>query len=201
MTIEADELVIEQKQKLLAQHRRNLSYLDQQAAYYGFNIPLEIHNALVAEQDRVATLERDLAALGVAPQPKSSWQALVIDADSSWRQIIVDKINELGGGAIEGQTVPSEEQTHTLSNCAVAIVGVTSQTQSDPVIREWVKAVVKLSHDLPLILLASWEDRDTPIVLRQALRESKINVIPTTIFKENFDSYWFSKVLHQILIT
>lgn len=201
MTIEADELVIEHKQKLLVQYRRNLNYLDQQAAQYGSHVPLEIHNALVTEQDRVAALERDLAGLGVAPQAQSSWQALVIDADNNWRKIIVDKITELGGDAIEGQTVPPEEQAHTLTHCAVAIVGVTPQTQHDPAIKEWIKAVVKLSHNLPLILLATWEDRNTPIVLRQALRESKINVIPTTIFKETFDSYWFSRVLHQILIT
>lgn len=201
MTIEADELVIEHKQKLLVQYRRNLNYLDQQAAQYGSHVPLEVHNALVAEQNRVAALERDMAGLGVASQPQSSWQALVIDADNNWRRIIVDKITELGGGAIEGQTVPAEEQAHTLTHCAVAIVGVTPQTQNDPAIREWIKAVVKLSHNLPLILLATWEDRNTPIVLRQALRESKINVIPTTIFKETFDSYWFSRVLHQILTT
>lgn len=200
MTIEADELIIEHKQKLLVQYRRNLNYLDQQSAQYGCHVPLEIHNALVAEQDRVAALERDLAGLGIASQPKTSWHALVIDADSNWRQIIADKITELGGGAIEGQTVPPEEQVHTLTHCAVAIVGVTPQTQNDPAIREWIKAVVKLSHNLPLILLATWEDRNTPIALRQALRESKINVIPTTIFKETFDSYWFSRVLHQILI-
>ncbi|GAB4413328.1 MAG: hypothetical protein Fur0044_07700 [Anaerolineae bacterium] len=201
MINQPDELVIEQKQKLLSQHRRNLNYLQQQAAQYGLNVPLEIHNALVAEQDKVTALERDLAASGIAPQPKSSWQALVIDPDSNWRQIIVDKINELGGGAIEGQTVPAAEQADTLTHCAVAIVGVNPQTQNDPSIREWIKAVVKLSHNLPLILLATWEDRDTPIALRQALRESKINVIPTTIFKETFDGYWFSRVLHQILIT
>jgi hypothetical protein len=83
----------------------------------------------------------------------------------------------------------------------VAIVGVTTQTQNDPSIREWIKAVVKLSYNLPLILLASWEDRDTPIALRQALRENNINVTPMTIFKENFDAYWFSRVVHQLLIT
>ncbi len=64
MDINSDQLIIEQKQKLLVQHRRNLDYLDQQAAYYGPNVPLEIYNALVAEQDKVASLERDLAALG-----------------------------------------------------------------------------------------------------------------------------------------
>ena len=200
MIAEQDQLLIEQKQKLLIQHQRNLNYLDQQAAYYGCNVPLEIHNGLVAEQDRVATLERELAALGISANPKASWQALVIDTDASWRRIIVDKVNQLGGGAVEGQEVPPAEQLETLTNCALAIVGVTPQTQSDPVIREWIKAVVKLSYNLPLILLASWEDRDTPIALRQALRENNINVAPTTIFKENFDTHWFSRVVHQILI-
>jgi hypothetical protein len=32
MKVEQDQQIIEQKQKLLAQHRRNLNYLDQQAA-------------------------------------------------------------------------------------------------------------------------------------------------------------------------
>jgi hypothetical protein len=199
MDIESDQLIIEQKQKLLTQHRRNLDYLDQQAAHYGFNVPLEIHNALTAEQDKVASLERDLAALGASAQPQPTWQALVIDSDICWRKIIVDKVSQLGGAVIEGQSVPPAEQVETLANCAVAIVGVTPQTENDPAIREWIKAVVKLSHNLPLILLASWADRDTPIALRQALRENKINVTPTTIFKENFDIYWFSRVVNQIL--
>ncbi|MBI1881024.1 MAG: hypothetical protein HYR94_22820 [Chloroflexi bacterium] len=201
MIAEQDQLIIEQKQKLLTQHRRNLSYLEQQAACYGLNVPLEIHNAHMAEQDKVTTLERDLGALGISPQPKASWRALVIDADANWRKIIAEKITQLGGAAVEGQTVPPEEQFDTVANCAVAIVGVTSQTQNDPSIREWIKTVVKLSYNLPLILLASWEDRDTPIALRQALRENNINVTPMTIFKENFDTHWFSRVVHQLLIT
>lgn len=201
MDHESDQLIIEQKQKLLAQHRRNLDYLDQQATQYGSHVPLEIHNALVVEQDKVASLERDLAALGVSAQPQSNWQALVIDPDTSWRKIIVEKVSQLGGAAIEGQTVPPAEQVETLAHCAVAIVSVTPQIENDPAIREWIKAVVKLSRNLPLILLASWADRDTPIALRQALRENKINVTPTTIFKENFDIYWFSRVVHQILTT
>lgn len=201
MTAEQDQLLIEQKQKLLTQHQRNLSYLNQQAASYGPNVPLEIHNALVAEQDKVTSLERELAMLGVSSKSNAGWQALVIDTDTSWRKIIVEKVNQLGGAAIEGQTVPPAEHVETLTKCAVAIVGVTPQTQNDPSIREWIKAVVKLSYNLPLVLLASWEDRDTPIALRQALRENNINVTPTTIFKENFDTHWFSRVVHQHLIT
>ncbi len=200
MIAEDNQAVIEQKQKLLGQHRRNLNYLDRQATQYGFTVPLEIHNGLIAEQAAVAGLERDLAALGMSPRPKSQWQALVIDTDSNWRKIIVSSINQLGGAAIEGQTVSSVEQAETIANCAVAIVGVTPQTQTDPAVREWIKVVVKLSYNLPLILLASWEDRATPIALRQALREHNINVTPTTIFKETFDNHWFSRVLHQILI-
>ena len=196
-----EQRTIEQKQQLLTQHRRNLSYLDQQAAYYGFNVPLEIHNALVTEQDRVTTLERDLARLGISARPKPSWQALVIDTDPNWRKIIVDKISQLGGTVVEGQTVPPAEQFATLADCTMAIVAVTPQTQNDPSIREWIKAVVKLSYNLPLILLASSEDRDTPIALRQALRENSINVTPMTIFKENFDTHWFGRVVHQLLIT
>jgi hypothetical protein len=139
MKVEQDQQIIEQKQKLLAQHRRNLNYLDQQAASYGCNIPLEIHNALVAEQDRVTTLERDLATLGISPQPQASWQALVIDADTNWRKIIVEKISQLGGAAVEGQMIPAAEQFDTVARCAVAIVGVTTQTQNDPSISWRVK--------------------------------------------------------------
>ena len=72
MIAEDNQAVIEQKQKLLGQHRRNLSYLDRQATQYGFTVPLEIHNGLIAEQAAVAGLERDLAALGMSPRPKAN---------------------------------------------------------------------------------------------------------------------------------
>jgi hypothetical protein len=195
------ELAIEQKQKLLSQHRRNLDYLDQQAASYGFNAPLEVHNAIVAEQEAVTRLERELAMMGISPQTQPSWQALIIDPDSDWRNIIANHVARLGGKAIEGHTVPLTEQAQAVADCAVAIIGVTPQTQHDPMIREWLKTVVKLGHKLPLILLASWEDRDTPIILRQALRKHNINLTPTTIFKETFDMVWFARVLHHLLIT
>ncbi len=201
MTEASNEATIVHKQTLLAQRRRNLNYLEQQAAYYGQNVPLEIHNALAGEQEAITGLERNLAGLGVSPQAQPHWQALVIDNDTSWRKIIINYINQLGGQAIEGHTVPVDDQAHMVAHCAVAIVGVTPQTQYDPLIREWIQAVVKLRYSLPLILLASWEDRDTLIDLRQALRQHHINVTPTTIFKETFDLSWFTRIVHHLLIT
>jgi hypothetical protein len=195
-----DEIIIEQTQKLLGQHRRNLCYLQQQAANYGHHVPLEIHNALTVEQGSISQLERELAGWGVSCRSQSNWQALVIDNDSCWRRIIINHINQLGGEAIEGQTVSASDQEQTVADCAVAIVGVTPAIEHDPVIKEWIKAVVKLRYNLPLILLASWEDRDTLIDLRQKLRQHNINVTPTTIFKETFDITWFARVVHQLLI-
>jgi hypothetical protein len=196
-----NETPIAHKQTLLTQRRRNLTYLEQQAAHYGQHVPLEIHNALTAEQEAITGLERDLAGLGILAQPQPRWQALVIDNDTSWRKIIINYINQLGGQVIEGHTVPTAAQPQTVADCAVAIVGVTPQTQYDPLIREWIQAVVKLRYSLPLILLANWEDRDTLIDLRQTLRQHNINVTPTTIFKETFDLSWFTRVVHHLLIT
>jgi hypothetical protein len=196
-----DAVVIEQKQKLLGQCRRNLSYLEKQAACYGRYVPLEIHNALTTERKAVSQLERDLAGLGISCRPQPNWQALVIDNDRCWRKIIVNHISQLGGQAIEGQAVPVSDQAQTVADCAVAIVGVTPATEHDPLIREWIKAVVKLRYSLPLILLASWDDKDTVISMRQALREHNINVTTTTIFKETFDMTWFGRVLQQLLVT
>ena len=71
MIAEDNQAVIEQKQKLLGQHQRNLNYLDGQASHYGFTVPLEIHNGLIAEQDTVAGLERESSrARYVAPTEK-----------------------------------------------------------------------------------------------------------------------------------
>ena len=65
--------------------------------------------------------------------------------------------------------------------------------------KEWLDQVIQLSQRLPIILLSSWHDRATAISLRQTLLKNDNNVTMTTIFKENFDAYWFSQVIHQIL--
>ena len=103
MIIEMEQAELEQKQKLLSQHRRNLNYLEHQAAQHGLYVPLAIHNAMAAEHEAIVNLERELAAAGISPQPKPSWQALLIDADHHWREIINNHIGQLGGTVIECQ--------------------------------------------------------------------------------------------------
>ena len=199
MMPEIDQISIEQKQNLLKQHRRNLSYLEQQAAKYGLEVPLAIHNALSAEQDAIATIERDLVTQGVTSPPQPKWQALVIDADAHWREIITKNVGQLGGAVIAPHTFPAPESLEAIETSVLAIVGVPGQAQTDASSRQWIKNVVKLGQSLPLILLTSWDNKDTTIALRQAICEEPTNVTTVTIFKENFDPFWFSRVVHKIL--
>jgi hypothetical protein len=200
MIAEIDQAEIEQKQKLLEQHRRNLDYLQQQAALYGVDVPLAIHNGLTAEQDAISVIERELATLGVSPQPEPSWQALIIDTDSHWREIIAKNIDQLGGMVVERQAVPRHRSAKSIKNSAVAIVGIPDLITEEASTRQWIKDVVKLGHSLPIILLACWHCRDTAIALRQAICDGQKDVMAVTVFKENFDPGWFSRVVHKILI-
>jgi hypothetical protein len=194
--IEMEQAELEQKQKLLAQHRRNLNYLEHQAAQHGLYVPLAIHNAMAVEHEAIVNLERELAAAGISPQPQPSWQALLIDGDHHWREIINNHIRQLGGTVIECQTIPTQE---IVDACGVAIVSASAYAQTDLTASEWVKSVVNLGQSLPIILLASWEDRETSIRLRQALRGNNQTISSTTIFKETFDFHWFSQIIHQVL--
>ena len=195
-----DQAELKQKQQLLEQHRRNLRYLQHQAAQYGIDTPLSVHNALTAEQDTVATLERELATAGLAPQRQAEWQALLVDPDSSWRKIIAQNINQLGGRVIEQHHIPTRKTTMAVKNSAIAIVGMPNHTSEDALTRQWIKDVVKLGRDLPIILLACWDSRDTAIALRQAICAGPSDVTAVTVFKDNFDPRWFSRVVHKILI-
>jgi len=195
-----DQAELEQKQQLLEQHRRNLRYLQHQAAQYGIDTPLAVHNALTAEQDAVATLERELATAGLAPQRQAEWQALLVDPDSSWRKIIAQNISQLGGRVIEQHHIPTRKATTVVKESVIAIVGVPNHTSEDALTRQWIKDVVKLGRDLPIILLACWESRDTAIALRQAICAGPSDVTAITVFKDNFDPRWFSRVVHKILI-
>ncbi|MBN1995706.1 MAG: hypothetical protein JW953_23665 [Anaerolineae bacterium] len=204
MKLPIDQAEIEQKQKLLTQHRRNLSHLELQAARHGLDLPLAIHNALIAERDAIVALEKELAAWGVSLRPKPSWQALVIDPDSHWRKIIANHVIQLGGVVIERHAVVESEQ-EVIETSGLAIVGVPHPGEM-PVMengstRQWIKNVVQLGHCLPLIVLASCKNRDTTLILRQALcQNGQTNSSSVTIFKENFDPGWFARVVHKILI-
>ena len=196
-----DQAEVEQKQQLLKQHRRNLRYLEHQAAQYGVvDVPVSVHNALIAEQDAIATIERELAAAGLTPQRQAEWQALLVDPDSSWRKIIAQNINQLGGRVIEQHHISTRETTSAVKNSAIAIVGVPNHITEDALTRQWIKDVVKLGQDLPIILLACWNSRDTAIALRQAICTGPSDVTAITVFKDNFDPRWFSRVVHKILI-
>ncbi len=196
MILENDQIELEQKQKLLKRHRRNLSYLKQQAVQHGLDVPLALHNALTAEREAITSLERELTTSGVSAQPEASWQALIIDADSHWRKIVVNNINKLGGAVVELDARPMPEAIET---CAVAIVGVSGHPLTEPSTRQWIKDMVKLGRSLPVILLASWEDRDITIALRRAFLNDDKDITVTTIFKETLDLHWFSRIIHQIL--
>lgn len=195
-----DQFDIEHKQKLLKQHRRNLNYLTQQAASYGFKVPLDLHNALVGEQNAIASLERELASLGVLSPPKAKWTAAVIDNDSHWCKIITSNIGQLGGTAIEYHTIPGSNEHENIEACAMAIVGILPQIQTEPSADGWFEALVKFGCTIPLILLVSQADKDKAIALRQAFHARNMDVTVATIYKETFDLYWFSKIVHQILV-
>ncbi|RPJ55105.1 MAG: hypothetical protein EHM12_12865 [Dehalococcoidia bacterium] len=193
-----DPVDLAQKQNLLNQHRRNLHYLAQQSAQYGLDQPLALHNALRSEQEAIAALERELAAWGAPAQSAPQWQALVVDPDNHWRKIIAKNIGQLGGVVVECQTIPSRKANGIITNSALAVVGVPDTPEATS-IRQWIKNVVKLGQHLPLILLVCWDNRDTAIALRQAIYAESRQVTATTIFKDNFDPYWFSRVVHKIL--
>jgi len=195
-----EQAELQQKQQLLEQHRRNLHYLQNQAAQYGIDTPVAVHNALTAEQDAIATIERELAAAGLAPQRRAEWQALLVDPDSSWRKIIAQNIGQLGGQVVEQHHISTHETATAVKGSAIAIVGVPNHPADDALTRQWIKDVVKLGQELPIILLACWNSRDTAIALRQAICAGTSDVTAVTVFKDNFDPRWFSRVVHKILI-
>jgi hypothetical protein len=129
----------------------------------------------------------------------TDWQVLVVDSDNHWQEIITTNINLLGGTAIDYRGVPTEKYPEIIEACQAAVVGALVSPENGLSANEWVEQMIQLSHRLPIILLSSWNERSAAISLRQALLKNDKSVTITTIFKENFDSYWFSQVIHQIL--
>lgn len=196
---ENNQTEAEQKQRLLEQHQRNLNYLEEQAAKYGPDVPLALHNALITEREAIKKLEGELAALGVSLKPKSNWQVLIIDADVSWREIVANHIYQFGGTVIECNTIPEPDQDELIESSIVAVVGASGYTKIEAASQAWIEDVVRLGRKLPIILLSSWAERDVTIALRHAFREDTCDIMATTIFKDNFDQFWFSRIVHQIL--
>ncbi|HEX9922974.1 MAG TPA: hypothetical protein VGD99_09945 [Anaerolineae bacterium] len=197
---EGNRIEIEQKQQLLDRHRRNRSYLEQQAAQYGLEVPLALYNALQAEAETISRLERELAALGVSAQSRPSWQALIIDADAHWRDIVISNVGQLGGTVIEVVEFSILTQREIIESCAMAIVSASGHVLVEPSTPKWIEEMVELGRCLPIVLLASWDDRDISIALRQACLNHAEDITVTTIFKETLDLHWFSRIIHQLLI-
>ncbi len=187
-------------QKLVGQKRRQLHKLKEQEAAFGLHTPPYI---LIQIEDLEAEIEELLDQLENlsqgGPNGSSGWQVLIVDTDHHWREIIATAITLLGGTAIDYRSVPAEEYADTVAACQVAVVDALAPPEHNLSANEWVEQMIQLSHQLPIILLSSWNDRAAAISLRQTLLKNDNNVTMTTIFKENFDSYWFSQVIHQIL--
>jgi hypothetical protein len=197
---EDNRIEVEQKQQLLERHRRNRDYLEQQAAHYGLEVPLALYNALQAEAETISRLERELAALGVSALARPSWQALIIDADEHWRDIVISNVGQLGGTVIEVAEFSILTQREIVESCAMAIVSASGHVLIEPSTQKWIEEMVELGRCLPIVLLASWDDRDISIALRQACLNHVEEITLTTIFKETLDLHWFSRIIHQLLI-
>jgi hypothetical protein len=201
MTQDEDyRIEIEQKQQLLKRHRRNRNYLEQQAAQYGLEVPLALHNAVQAEAEAISRLERELATLGVSAQTRPNWQALIIDADTHWRDIVMSNVGQLGGTVIEVVEFSILTQREIIESCAMAIVSASGHVLVEPSTQKWIEEMVELGRCLPIVLLASWDDRDISIALRQACLNHAEDITVTTIFKETLDLHWFSRIIQQLLI-
>lgn len=191
-------LDLEHKKELFIQHQRNLNYLEQQAAKYGADLPLAVYNTLTVERDIVAKLERELAVSGALPEPAPTWHAMVIEPDPHWREITVRHLQQLEGKAIVLDKVPTEAQQELIDRCAVAIVSSSCYTEATKA--QWIESMVKLARHLPIILLVGWEDKALAVALRQAFHNDGQSIGTTTIFKQTFDFYWFSRIIHEILV-
>ena len=133
------------------------------------------------------------------PHHDETWHAVVIDPDRHWRDITVNHINKLGGTATEYDAIPALHDDTFLAY-SLAIVDVSPKCQGATAYSSWsVEQLIAIAQKLPLIVLTSWENKDTPIVLRQAVREYNIEVAPVTIFKENFNLDWFSRIVRLTL--
>ncbi len=203
MTLRNREKEVQHTRNLLQQHRRNLQYLQQQVAQYGQDAPLPvaIHNAIKAEQKIIANLERELTQWGESLEQAPQWQAVVIDPDPHWREIIINNIAQLGGTAVEQDNINNTRKDELLVHCQLGVIGISAK--NDPTSQKYAalatENILNLAQQLPLILLVDWDKRETAIVLRQVAREYNIEAPPVTIFKDNFDPSWFSRVVHKIL--
>jgi hypothetical protein len=178
-----------------------LNKLKEQQAAFGLHTPPHVLIQIEDLEAEIEDLQSKLESFNNGKNDTFGWQALVIDADNHWREIIATNINLLGGTAIDCQVIPTEEQRDIVDACVVAVVGSVAATEAGPKSDDWIPNMTRLGRRLPIILLTSWQHRDMAISLRHALRNDNNNVTIATIFKENFDAHWFSQIIHQLLPT
>ncbi len=185
--------------QIISQKRRHLHKLQEQQAAFGLHTPPYILLQIEDLETELEALQAELEALANHKNGQPGWQALVIDTDHHWREIIATEINTLGGAAIQTQIIPAAAEDAIIKNCAVAIVGAVEPTESSSTI-DWIQQLIQLGRQVPIILLTNWDNRDIAISVRHALRNHSNDVTITTIFKENFDGHWFSQVVQHILL-
>lgn len=185
--------------QIISQKRRHLHKLQEQQAAFGLHTPPYILLQIEDLETELEALQAELEALANKANGQPGWQALVIDADHHWREIIATEINTLGGAAIQAQIIPAAAEDQVIKNCAVAIVGAVESAESGSA-TDWIQQVIQLGRQVPIILLTNWDNRDIAISVRHALRNHSNDVTITTIFKENFDGHWFSQVIQHILL-
>jgi hypothetical protein len=185
--------------QIISQKRRHLHKLQEQQAAFGLHTPPYILLQIEDLESEIAALQADLETYASQKNGQSGWQALVIDTDYHWREIIATEINALGGAAIQTQLIPAIAEDEVIKNCVVAIVGAVESTASRST-TDWMQQLIQLGRQVPIILLTNWDNRDIAISVRHALHNQCSDATITTIFKENFDGYWFSQVIQHILL-
>ena len=184
--------------KIISQKRRHLQKLQEQQAAFGLHTPPYVLLQIEDLEAEIEDLQEELET--PSGQQNGHWQALVIDADQHWQEIIATEIKTLGGTAIFCKVIPTQEHLEVINKCAVAIVGTITATGSSSA-TDWLNRMIELGQQLPIVLVTGWDDRDMAISLRHTLRNDDNDATITTIFKENFDAYWFSQVIRHILLT
>ncbi len=184
----------EELQNLIIEKTRHLHKLQEQQAVLGIHTPPYI---LIQIEDLQAELEELRTELQTVKARTNAWQALVVDTDAYWREIIDRHIARLGGSSLEHPVFPSRADQDIIEACDLVIIS--PRPASGLTLQQWIKQVIKLGRQLPVILLASREDRDAAVALRQACRKEEPPIRVTTIFKDNFDGEWFARVIRQKL--
>jgi hypothetical protein len=180
---------------LLKKHRQNLAYLKRQAVLHGLDVPLAIHNAIIAEQDAIADLEKQLTEAGVDLVPEPTWKALIVEADSHWREIISVVLDGFGGSVVRYDKIPDGDIQDIVKDCRIIVISPFVMIEAMPLLDQWINQ----DHHASVILMTEPAERDHAIKIRQLLQSKREKIRVSTIFKNMFDIEWFSKVIQHSL--